>query len=201
MQNQRRSNEKNRWQQEKGSLERIGPKFLRISSSQSNLLFSRDPQAGASESSAHYVCSVEFVMFLIWVSIGNLDAIFISFNWNKFARMVSGDDYLLLVDVFGSFLWTAALFSGMCGLIIDLFSGKFNRPLLEGKGVMVAGFFSLTIFRLHSGIRNQESRWFLENQIFYSNSLGVRFWNFRDYEIAWVAPLCTGVSFSNHPQC
>jgi len=80
-------------------------------------------------------------MFLIWVSIGNLDAIFISFNWNKFARMVSGDDYLPLVNVFGSFLWTAALFSGMCGLIIDTFSGKFNRPLLEGKAVMVAGAF------------------------------------------------------------
>ena len=78
-------------------------------------------------------------MFLILVSIGNLDAIFISFNWNKFAKMVSGDDYFPLVDVFGSFLWTAALFSGMCGLIIDTFAGKFNRSLLEGKTVMVTG--------------------------------------------------------------
>ena len=110
-------------------------------SSQNDLLFPKDPRAGASKSAVHYVCSIEFVMFLIWVSIGNLDAIFISFNWNKFARMVSGDDYLPLVDVFGSFLWTAALFSGMCGLIIDTFSGKLNRPLLEGKAVMVAGAF------------------------------------------------------------
>ena len=97
--------------------------------------------AGTSKSATNYVCSVEFVMFLIWVSIGNLDAIFISFSWNKFARIVSGDDYLPLVDAFGSFLWTAALFSGVCGLVIDTFSGKFNRPLLEGKAVMVTGVF------------------------------------------------------------
>ena len=74
-------------------------------------------------------------------SSSNLDAIFISFNWNKFAGMVSGGDYLPLVDVFSSFLWTAAFFSGMCGLIIDTFSEKFNRSLLEGKAVMVAGAF------------------------------------------------------------
>ena len=97
--------------------------------------------AGTSKSATNYVCSVEFVMFLIWGSIGNLDAIFISFSWNKFARIVSGDDYLPLVDAFGSFLWTAAPFSGVCGLVIDTFFGKFNRPLLEGKAVMVTGVF------------------------------------------------------------
>ena len=90
----------------------------------------------------NYIWSVEFVMFLIWVSIGNLDIIFISFNWNKFARIVAGDDhYLPLVDAFGTYLWTAAIFSGICGLVIDAFSGKINRPLLEGKAVIVTGIF------------------------------------------------------------
>lgn len=69
-----------------------------------------------------------------------MDITFISFNWNKFARIVSGDDdYLELVDVFGGYLWTAAVFSGLCAVLIDGLSKKCfaNRSLMEGKSIII----------------------------------------------------------------
>lgn len=95
---------------------------------------------GNSQSVIKYVWTPEFILLMIWASIGNMDITFISFNWNKFARIVSGDDdYLELVDLFGDYLWTAAIFSGLCAVFIDGLSRKCfsNRSLMEGKSIMI----------------------------------------------------------------
>ena len=73
----------------------------------------------------------------------------------------------------------------------------------------------INIYRLNSGIRNRNN--FFQWAIFYfkkvdltqwimpilgipnfwSNSLGIRFWDFCSiFEIAWVAPICVGVVIS-----
>ena len=95
---------------------------------------------GNSQSVAQYVWTPEFILLMIWASFGNMDITFISFNWNKFARIVSGDDdYLELVDLFGGYLWTAAVFSGLCAVLIDGLSKKCfaNRSLMEGKSIII----------------------------------------------------------------
>ena len=95
---------------------------------------------GNSQSVAQYVWTPEFILLMIWASFGNMDICFISFNWNKFARIVSGDDdYLELVDLFGGYLWTAAVFSGLCAVLIDGLSKKCfaNRSLMEGKSIII----------------------------------------------------------------
>ena len=45
---------------------------------------------GETQSVMKYVWTPEFILFMVWASIGNMDITFISFNWNKFARIVSG---------------------------------------------------------------------------------------------------------------
>jgi len=95
---------------------------------------------GNSQSVAQYVWTPEFILLMIWASFGNMDITFISFNWNKFARIVSGDDdYLELVDLFGGYLWTAAVFSGLCAVLIDGLSKKCfaSRSLMEGKSIII----------------------------------------------------------------
>ena len=95
---------------------------------------------GSSQSVVQYVWTPEFILLMIWASFGNMDITFISFNWNKFARIVSGDDdYLELVDLFGGYLWTAAVFSGLCAVLIDGLSKKCfaNRSLMEGKSIII----------------------------------------------------------------
>lgn len=87
-----------------------------------------------------YVWTPEFILLMVWASFGNMDITFISFNWSKFARIVAGDDdYLELVDLFGGYLWTAAVFSGLCAILIDGLSTKCfsNRSLMEGKSITI----------------------------------------------------------------
>ena len=46
--------------------------------------------SGETQSVIRFVWTPEFILLMVWASIGNTDITFISFNWNKFARIVSG---------------------------------------------------------------------------------------------------------------
>ena len=59
---------------------------------------------------------------VIWICVGNLNVLFATFTWSQYSRFVSLDDYKALIDSFGSFLWTAAVFSIIAGVSIDLIS-------------------------------------------------------------------------------
>ena len=85
--------------------------------------------------------SPEFILYLIWISIGNLDVVFTTFNWNQFTRFVTLENYEKLVDAFGNFLWSAALFSTMSGVTVDFFSNcitqKTKFALLNAKIIVL----------------------------------------------------------------
>ena len=66
--------------------------------------------------------SCGFVLMVLWICVGNLNVLFATFTWSQYTRFVSLDGYKALIDSFGSFLWTAAVFSIIAGVAIDLIS-------------------------------------------------------------------------------
>ena len=68
---------------------------------------------------------------------------------------LSGDEeYMDLVDLFGGYLWTAAVFSGLCALLIDGLSKRCfaNRSLMEGKSIvniLVIAFVNISGIVVH----------------------------------------------------
>ena len=95
----------------------------------------------------------EFCLFLLWICIGNLDAIFVTFTWSQFSRFVS-EDYIQLVDFFGNMLWTSAVWSIAAGLLTDFISNRMKRSPLKAKLIVVLflmtvdNFFGLTLHGL-----------------------------------------------------
>ena len=93
----------------------------------------------------------EFILFLIWVIVGNLDCIFTIFTFSQFSQYVQGENYkgkrhlidlsvkksLALVDLFGGLLWTGAMYSVASGLFTDFISSRMKRPAMEAKVVIV----------------------------------------------------------------
>ena len=110
------------------------------------------------ENAVNVVLSPEFLLFLAWISIGNLDAIFVTFTWSQFARYIM-EDYMELVDFFGNLLWTAAVWSIVSGLITDWLSSKISKPALEAKVIVILGtmFFDNFCGLLMHGLQGRES--------------------------------------------
>ena len=110
------------------------------------------------------IFSLEFILFLVWAFVGNLDAIYTIFTWSQFSRYVLQDYtgktvffnkvltpylYLELVDLFGGLLWSGAIYSVFSGLLIDFVSIRMKRPIMEGK-VIIVGW--LVVFEITCGI-------------------------------------------------
>ena len=95
------------------------------------------------------VASIEFVLFLVWAALGNLDSIYIIFTWSQFSRYVQYETYTELVDLFGGLLWTGAIYSVVAGLITDFISLRMKSPIMEGK-VVICGW--LVIVQIVSGL-------------------------------------------------
>jgi len=66
--------------------------------------------------------STGFVLMILWVCVGNLNCLFTTFTWGQYSRYVDEEGYKELVDYFGTYLWTAAVFSAFAGINIDIIS-------------------------------------------------------------------------------
>lgn len=66
--------------------------------------------------------STGFILMVVWISVANLNCIFGTFTWGQYTRYVDEGGYKDLVDSFGEFLWTAAVFSTFAGVMIDVIS-------------------------------------------------------------------------------
>lgn len=71
--------------------------------------------------------SAGFVLLVIWIGFENLNILFCTFTWSQYSRLVDELSYKHLVDTFGEFLWTAAIFSTFVGVVIDLISSFLSK--------------------------------------------------------------------------
>ena len=80
------------------------------------IIFFKPAWSSHKKSTAHAVKfsssakSTTYVLLVIWISIGNLMVIFTSFTWNQYARAVDSRNYEKIVENYGAFAWTAAVF-------------------------------------------------------------------------------------------
>ena len=96
-------------------------------------------------------CSdINYILMVVWIVQAALNLLFCVITWNSFTRLVAKDNYQKHVDDFGSYAWTAALFTLPCGFISDLL-GKCiqSRPSQFGK-ILGAGIF--VVLNLFVGI-------------------------------------------------
>jgi hypothetical protein len=87
----------------------------------------RDLKKTENDSFKTSATSAGFVLLVIWISFENLNVLFCTFTWSQYSRLVDELFYKDLVDTFGEFLWTAAIFSTFVGVVIDLISSFLSK--------------------------------------------------------------------------